>query len=185
MYFWFHRVTCGWEGGRPQATLFQGVPSSQYLLSVFRLWVKTIPWPPWFPVVLNGRESGKKDVAKVPVLRGSLWAVTSVFSRRRQQPVLNANASAERSPAMGIPYNFFPLVPLCMSRPDKATLCTVHRSLHFCCVLRSEDRYSRGRTADAGGIIQPKLFSHERTNLHLSKISVKGLLVYVPEKGRM
>lgn len=34
--------------------------------------LKTIPWPPWFPVVLNGRESGKRDVAEVLDLGGSL-----------------------------------------------------------------------------------------------------------------
>lgn len=58
---------------------------------------------------------------------------------------------------MGIFWNF-PLVPLCLSKPDKATLCTAHRFLHCCCVLRSEDKYSRARTADAGGIFQPKSF---------------------------
>lgn len=143
--------------------------------------------------MLNGRESDKRDVAEVLDLGGSLWAVgfvrcvatDGVFRRRRrQQPILGANARAERSPATGIPGDFCPLVPLCLNRPDKAPLWTMRRSLHLCCVLGRTDRYSTARTVDAGGYFSDKrFFSHWRTNLHLSKISVKSYWFIFQKNG--
>lgn len=175
VYFCLHRMTCGWPESRLQAT---DTPNPEYLLPIFRLCVKTIRWPPWFPVVLIGRESGKRDVAKVMGPRGSLWAIgfmhcvamSNVFRRRRRQLVLHAKTCSERNPAMGILCNFFPLMPLCLKRPDKATLCTVLRFLHFC-LCSGVRRDIRGRTADAGGIFQPTWFFLHWGNLHLSDLS--------------
>lgn len=110
------------------------------------------------------KKTVKRDWGEVPHLWVCLWAVgfmcwlttASIFSRRRQQPILSANMFAKQSPAMGILCNFFPLVSLCLNKNDKATLYTMPRLLHCCCVLWSEGSYSKDTIPNAGGFFWAK-----------------------------
>lgn len=112
-----------------------------------------------------------------------LQLVSSGGDSRRQQPVLGANPCAERSPAMGILRNFFPFIPLCLTRLIKPLYAPCVGFSVVCSGVRTVTAEVELRIQAV--FFSQNIFSHWRTNLHLSKISVKELLIYLPGKGMM
>lgn len=189
MPFCLYRVTWG-GGGRLQVTLFQGAPSSEYLLPVFRLWLKTIPWSPWLPVVLNGTESGKRDVAKCWVSGDpcELWGSCAVSPRLVASGGEGSSQLSVQARALkgAVQWGFSGTSP--SSLFVWANLIKPLYAQHigfYTAVVCSGVRKNIVELELQMQVVffSQNVFSHWRTELHLSKISVKGLLIYLPEKG--